>query len=649
MKRTLLSIAAIGILEHELLAETITLAPLEVTSTAIGTDELHSTDAIEVYTQKDIEKAHVQDIYEFFDQQTSLTTMPSYGNPYAQKLDIHGYGIGDGHQNIVINLNGRRLNNIDLAPQLLATISPSSIERIEIIKSSGIVTGGDGANAGVINITTKKSNAKEITLYGGTYGTFDGAFYVGHSDEKLSVSASGEARKSGGIRRIDDEGNKDKDRLVTGSFDLAYLLDDALELRMNAAMARTDVDYAGSLTKEQYEDDPTQAGTSYTRQAYDTDSIGAGLTYLIDDTLSVKLDAAREKKRSDSTSVSLFGPYAWSADYQYDSMSASIDYVSDLLELSFGIDGFKGTRTSHATAYSIANETSKDNIAGHLMSQWHFGASTIKAGYRYEQVTYDYQDAVQSNSDEHTLQGVELGYSFALDDGKSFFANYAHSYQAPDIDRFFSFGGTFNEFIEPMKADSYTLGFNYLRPDNKFKISAYYIDLKDEIYYYSDPTFVLSANTNIDKSYKYGIDLYDRLLISSKFDLVLNYNYVQAIIDEETGRNGEDYAGNTLPGVSDHNAKATIRYLPNQNTTFSLTQVYRSEAYAANDFGNAFTQKQDAYHSTNIAVTYATDTYEVFAKINDLFDQSNGIWIQDDAIYPVDFTTTAIVGLKLSY
>lgn len=650
MNKTLFAIAAITLMQDTLMADTFTLKPLEVTSTAIATDELRATDAVEVYTQEDIEKAHVRDLYEFFDQQTSLSTMPSYGNPFSQKLDLHGYGIGDGHQNIVIRLDGRRLNNIDLAPQLLASISPSSIERIEIIKSSGIVTAGDGANAGVIDITTRKSDAKVLTLYGGTYGSLDGSFYVGHDGERLALSASGEAQRNGGIRQIEESGDRDKSRLVTGTFDLAYMPTDALELRLNAMSARTDVDYAGYLTKAQYEAEPTQPGTSYTTQAYDTDSIGAGLSYYIDDDLSIDIDAAHEKKRSDSTNVSLFGPYEWSTDYQYDSFHASVEYASDLLQLSSGIDGFDGERVSHATLYSIANETSKKDLAGHIMSQWQLGASTIKAGYRYEQVDYDYEDAFQTNSDAHTLHGAELGYNYTLDGETSLFANYAHSYQAPDIDRFFTFGGAFNAFIEPMKADSYTLGFNHLRPDNKFRLSIYYVDLKDEIYYYSDAvTGLLSVNTNIDKSHKYGIDLYDRWFISPQFDLVIDYNYVQAVIDEETGRNGEDLSGNRLPGVSDHNAKATIRYMPDEKTTLSLTQVYRSEAYAANDFSNAFSQKQDAFHSTNIAVTYVTERYELFAKINNVFDQSNGIWIQDDVIYPVEFTTTAIAGLTMRF
>jgi iron complex outermembrane receptor protein len=235
------------------------------------------------------------------------------------------------------------------------------------------------------------------------------------------------------------------------------------------------------------------------------------------------------------------------------------------------------------------------------------------------------------------------------------FANYSRSYQAPDIDRFFSTTyppptftpvTSFNGFIDPAKATNYNLGFNYISTRNKFKITAYYIDLKDEIYYYNHNG--IRKNTNIDKSHKLGFDLYDKFVVNEKFNMILNYNYIQAIIDDEE-ESGDDYSDNKLPGVSDHNIKATINYMPNRYATISLTQVYRSEAYAANDFSNDFDQKQDAYRSTDISATYAKDNWEVFGKINNLFNQKNGLWIRDDVVYPVNFTTTALVGLKLKY
>lgn len=635
MNKTLLSLSALSVLAYAASADTIKLAPLTVSSTAIETDELTATDAVEVYTADDIEKAHVQNVYEFLNQQTSVIAMPSYGNPFTQKLDMHGYGIGDGYQNIVITVNGRRMNNIDMVPQLLASISPAAIDRIEIIKSSGIVTGGDGANAGVINITTKKSNAKELSIYGGNYGTVDGAFYLGYSDEKISASANGERSKSDGIRYIDTNGNRDKNALKTGGFNLAYTPIQALEFRLGAAVTRTEVIYGGYLSKDAFEADPFQPSTA-TEQAYSSDAVDAGVSYFINDGMAVNLDGSMEKKRSN------YITFAYLADYTYNTFKGSFDYENDLLALSCGIDGFNGQREGST------NKTDKDNLAAFLMTQWHFGNSTLKAGYRFENVTYRYKDAAANLKDDHTLSGAELGYNYQISDLQSVFANYAHTYQAPDIDRFFNYGGTFNGFIDPMQADNYTLGYNYISPKNKFKIALYYVDLTNEIYYHPDPTYITAKNTNIDKSHKYGLDIYEKWIVSEQLNITFNYNYVQAIIDEES-ENGDNYAGNQLPGVSNHNVKATFSFLPVENTTIALTQLYRSEAYAANDFNNNFMQKQKAYLSTDLSATYVQKSYELFAKINNLFGDSNGLWIQDDAIYPVNFATTAIAGLKLKF
>jgi len=640
MQKTLQFSLLTAALLSQLHANEITLAPLEITSTSITTDELHATEAVEVYTQKEIEAAHVQNIYEFLNKETSVTAMPSYGNPFAQKLDMHGYGIGDGYQNIVIRVNGRKLNNIDMVPQLLSSISPNQIERIEIIKSSGIVEGGDGANAGVINIITKESNEKQIGFYAGTYNTVDGNFYAGHTDDKLSLSVSGEAQKNGGTRYIDDNGNKDQNKFSNFSFDLSYTPVDALELRLNGLTSDIDTWYASSLTKAQYDEDPTQKSDSYysgVHQLYTSDVIGAGASYYFNDKLSLNADFSHEYKTSN------YITYDSESKYTYNSYNVNAKYSDNNFKVTVGIDGFNGDRKASK------NTTTKDNIAGYISAEYRLSNSTFKAGYRYEKVSYEYApvNGVSLTQDD-SLDGIELGYNLALNKEQSIFANYTKSYQAPDIDRFFNWGGTFNNFISPMKADNYTLGYNYITKRNKFKISAYYIDLKDEIYYYSDPTYVASKNTNIDKSHKYGFDFYDKFVVNEQFNFSINYNYVMAKIDTEI-ENGEDFSGKELPGVSNHNVKAVLNYMPNTHTTLSLTEIYRSEAYAANDFTNSFIQKQDAYTSTDISVTYSEKSWEVFAKVNNIFNQNNGLWIKDDKIYPVNFTTTAIAGINLKY
>ena len=640
MKNTTIKLSLLSaVLLSQLHAAEITLKPLEVTSTAIQTDELKSTDAVEIYTQEDIEKAHVQNVYEFLNQQTSIVASPNYGNPFTQKLDVHGYGSSNGNQNIVININGRRMNNIDSSPQLLSSISPSSIEKIEIIKASGIVLAGDGANAAVINITTKQSNDKDVSFYIGSYGLVDGAFYAGHKDENLSISVTGEAQKSDGIRTIDTNGNKDKNKFSTATFNLAYTPNDTIELRLGASFAYMDVIYAGSMTEAQYKENPKQQGTvdygygsqpsSSTYQKFDTQTVSTGISYFINNEIALNADVNYEKKSSE------YVDYASLYDYDYLSFKVDSEYKTKNTSLIFGVDGFDGT------IKSTSIDLEKKNFAAFLMTQFKLNDFTLKAGYRFE--TIEFTNKNGSDHEKDNLNGVETGINYTLNKKSSLFLNYSHSYQYASLDSLFSFfTGTYSGYVDPSQANNYTLGYNNIQATNKFKVSAYYIDLKDEIYY---DAFTYK-NTNIDKSHKYGVDIYDKYIINQKFNIAFNYNYVQAIIDEEAGTS---FAGKKLPGVSDHNAKATFSYLPNEFATLSLTQEYRSEAYAANDFNNNFSQKQDAYYPTNISATYAKENWEIFAKINNLFNQANGIWIRDDAIYPVNFTTTALAGFKLKY
>jgi iron complex outermembrane receptor protein len=169
--------------------------------------------------------------------------------------------------------------------------------------------------------------------------------------------------------------------------------------------------------------------------------------------------------------------------------------------------------------------------------------------------------------------------------------------------------------------------------------------LKNEIYFYS--VGATQKNTNIDKSHKYGIEIFDKYLINKNLYTSLNYSYIIAKIDEET-ESGTVYDGKDLPGVSNHNLTVNIGYEINKFSGV-LSHTYRSEAYGAEDFGNSFSQKQEAYNSTDLSVSYKYKNLEVFGKIQNLFDEDNGLWINDDQIYPVNFERTYYAGIKYRF
>ena len=98
---------------------------------------------------------------------------------------MRGFGITEGYKNLVITLNGRRLNTIESNPQALGTIPINNIDRIEITKGSGSIMFGDGAQAGTIQLYTRDTTERPpLETSAGNYGQQTQAFTTGRSGDK---------------------------------------------------------------------------------------------------------------------------------------------------------------------------------------------------------------------------------------------------------------------------------------------------------------------------------------------------------------------------------------------------------------------------------------------------------------------------------
>ncbi len=638
--RNYLTTAILAVLVSPSVSAQITLEPVLVTATKTKTTDVSATFASEIYNAEDIKASGSTTFYDFLNQNTSITVMPSFGNPYAQMLDMRGYGIGDGYENIAISVNGRRMNNVDGVPQLLSSISLNDIERIEITKGSGSVIYGDGATAGSIQIYTKKDIVNSsISLRLGNYGRQTAAFSTGLSKESFQLLVSGDHNQADGFSATASDGFKDESSNNNSRITLNAQPTSDLNLYLSKEHSNVDTRYAGKLDLISFNQDPSQNnGSPYNHQSFKTDTIAFGIDADVTDNIRISLNHSQEDKESAYVSS------GWLSLYDYQSDELLVVVKQEQFSLTSGIQRFNGQRYSPGDT----SVTSKINTAYFAQGEYYINDLTLSLGGRKESVDYSYaSDFATTISDDHKLSSFDVGLNQKINDQVSIFSNFNSAFQAPNIDRFFS-GGNFNNFIEPAKVKTLNLGLNYVTAKDKSKITLFRSNLHNEIYYYSTGSWLTSYNTNIDKSHKYGLELQNRHQLTEKLFSVVNYSYTRAIIDNENDGAGT-YNGKDLPGVSKHAINVSLNYSPTVKSTIVLSHNYRSSAYAANDFSNTFAQKQTPYQSTNLSYTYIIKQLELSLAVDNLFEESNGLWVRDDAIYPVNFTRNWSVGAKLNF
>jgi len=650
-KCTIASLVGLALSTSVIAEETIALDDVTVKANRFEHKDTETTYASEIHTAEQIEASGAATLYDYLAQQTSLNASPNIGNKATPAINLRGYGTENGHQNVVITVDGQRLNNIDLSPALLSGIALGNIDRIEIAKGSGSVIYGDGATAGVIQIYTKNKTGVSISSSLGNYGQKNSYINAGFSEKFIDLSVNLAHDSNDGFSKKDITGHKDQFTSNSQNVKLRIKPTERLRFDISGTSSRNDVRYLNPLDMDQFRDDPRQnGGKAYTRQSFDSDQWRIGAEYDVNDNIKINGFHYQEDKLS-----AFISETPSTANSLYKGNDLSISFQNETLSLIAGYQNFDGERKSFSdyTAFpwgSISKDkTTKKNEAVYLSGEYKLDALTLSAGVRDEKVRYQFSPIISAYGTpgakhDENIDAWEIGSNYKINHQLSIFANFNQSYQAPDIDRLFTFGGGFNGFINPARARTLNLGANHVTTNNRLKLTLFKANIEDEIYVVP----LAFKNTNIDKSHKYGLELQDQYKFSNELNASVIYNYTRAIIDKENDGAG-NFDDKNLPGVPKHSVAINMNYKFLENATLNLNHTWRSKAYAFNDFANAFAYKQDYYRSTNLAVSYQFKNLNVFAAVNNIFDQENSIQIQDNAIYPVDFVRTWRVGMKADF
>lgn len=636
---------------YTLFAETLETKKIIVPGDQYIAQEIASASSKEIYTAKDISRSGSSSLFNFLSQHTSLNILPSYGNKSAPLIDIRGYGIESGYQNVVVTVDGERINNIDMSAQIIGSIPLSSIANIEIIRGSGSIRYGDGAMGGVINITTSDYIENSIQTSFGSDGLNNNNINIGYKGEKFSIGLSASDDSNDGQSKVDTQGNKAESTNQYNKLKINIDPTSDLNIKLVSSNVRSNLFYVGALTKAEFDTDPSQnSGNKYTNYDYNIDQNSIGLNYKINPLLNLKMSYFQENRSNH------FIPSYSSAnivyDYDTEGFNLTLPFVGENLTITPGFELLNGQRKD-----SVGKVT-KDNKAYYVETEVQVNTKTIiSAGARHEQVDYKYNGSSALTTDE-SLNAYDIGVNYAISDQLSVFSNYNQAFQAPDVDRFFvgvypapSFilsGRAFNGFIDPAKSNTLNIGFTHRMKQNSLSLTSYYSKVEDEIFY-NPNSFV---NENIDNSKKYGLELQNTMQLNDKLSANLTYNYVKA----EIGSNAQGLTdGNDMPGVPRQMALVNINYQFTTNGYVNLSHAWKEKTYIFSDFSNSSSQKQPQYNSTDLSFNYAVNNFkmtnkmEVFCAVTNIFEQKNAVQGYANGLYPFNFERAFMAGLKINF
>ena len=630
-------------------AEPVTDSAVLVTATRQPFHVEEAPFAVEVYTRKDLDRSGAAGFLDFLASQTSLTVLPGFGNPNQRLIDMRGFGLESGYQNVVISVDGYRLNDIDSATQFLGNLPLASIERVEIVRGAGGVTSGEGATAGTVNIVTREYNGASVRGHVGSHGQRAGTVSIGQSRERYSFSLDASHDERDGLAQRDNRGQRDENRLDSLNARGRFRPTDWLELRAGVSGYDSLAIYREAIPRALIESRPTaNAGAQgvYNRQDADSTRVTAGFLADLGSGFSLEYDHNGEDK-----TYAFSSPFTFVSDYRYDSDRALLRWSGGRLNLMAGYDSLRGRRDGFA---SIEKDTRGVFGQGVLR----LGNTTLSAGLRRERVGYNYADATTRLADDERLTLWDAGINQRLDARFNVFASYARGAQSPDIDRFFTFNPvtfqqTFNGLISPARSDTLSAGVRYVYDGTRLDITAFHARLRDEIYGVGVAPPLFFVNTNLDRTEKYGIEVQWVQNLGESLQGRLGYTWTRATIERESADAATGQPAirdRELPGVPRHGITLALDWRINELTRLNLSHIYRSSAFAIGDFDNNGL-RQRPYRFTNLLLSRQIDArWQVFGAVDNLFEERNGLYVVDGrSAFPSDYTRLWRFGVRAEF
>ena len=527
-------------------------------------------------------------------------------------ISMRGFSASQASSNTLIMIDGRRLNNIDISAPSISAIPLNQIERIEILNGSAGVLYGDQAVGGVINIITKAPDSAggNVQLSGGSFNTYEGQANISAAiNDKWNVYLSGSYNEGDNYR----EHNANKTSSILARLQYKTELNSFF---IESSYYDNYREMAGSLTKEQFENDPRQATSTTDESREMTSTVRVGYqhkfnsNWIFDANLNFKdtlnKNIAWGSPREKNISLLEFNSKAIG---NMTTSRGDLNIVTGI-DLSRGDVEFDSGRENVQSMASIFTQ-----VTAPLSEQ----LSYILGG-RYSIVQDDlidgrvYPKGVELDEDAYAL---ELGLNYQLtinhrlymrvDDNFRFSKVDEEAYTSPSV-----IG------LKPQTGRSYEAGWDWNPKSHSISLNVFRLDLEDEIVFDSSAPKPINgqfngANVNAEASTRYGSSINWNWQVNSDLNTGLEYSYIDAEFTEG------DNKGKSLPWVAEHTARGYAGIYFADNFQLFVEEIYVGERYLNSDNSNSKDQLDD-YLLSNVALNYVLNDWSVSLRADNLFD-----------------------------
>ncbi len=604
--------------------------------------------ATSIITAEDIARSPGQTVQDVLATVPGVQLQSLYGatNGVGTTVDVRGFG-AFASSNTLILINGRRVNDLDMAGVDLSTIPLQSIERIEVTRgNSGAVLYGDNAIGGVINIVTKTGAGagKPITMRAeagvGSFNQRFGNVSATTNYGPWSSSVFANIIHSDGYRKnneLDQRNAVGEVRYTTSDFS-AFLNMSADDQRLGLPGGR-----AVTATKNELVTDPRGATTPLDYGKKQGLNVTAGFTKALWSGAELIVDGGVRDKRQQAGYFSPFAENYVDSTLQTWSITPRLSIKNDMFGLKSniltGIDYYDATYDSTRSmfkslppshVYNLGQQTAAvywqqtlgilpttDFSYGGRLQHTHI---TARDNYDPTAPRSAFTDAQDLPLDQNEWQhALHVGLEHRFNDTFSVFARAARAFRTPNVDERVGAGPQFDPFFTAISSNfqlktqtSYDVegGFRIRSGSFALQTSVYDMHLENEIHY--DP--FKGYNLNLDPTHRYGTETSASLGLTDSLRIRGSLAYTRAVFEDGPFR------GKDVPLVSPLSGSAGLSWdIWQKYLTFDGTVRFWSARRMDNDQNN--TQSLIPANATlDLKLGGEIDRFFWSISVNNLFD-----------------------------